>query len=169
MGSGVRKLALTAHVVVSVGWLGAVACALALAVAALASDHDATVRGTYVTIELIGRYVLVPLSIATLVTGVVLSLGTSWGLFRHYWVVFKLLIAGVATLVLLMYMQTLEHLSETATTATGPVADAAILDSPTVVLHSSAALVLLLVATTLAICKPKGVTRFGRRRMRARD
>ena len=60
--------------------------------------------------ELTGWVVLVPLSLASLATGLVCSLGSVWGLFRHYWVLFKLAINLVATIVLLLYMQTLEHL-----------------------------------------------------------
>jgi hypothetical protein len=78
-----RKLALTAHVTVSVGWLGAAAAFLALAIAALASGGVETVRGAYVAMEVVGWYVIVPLCLAALVTGLVVSLGTPWGLFRH--------------------------------------------------------------------------------------
>ena len=102
LGPRRRKLALTAHVSSSVGWLGAVATSLALAVAGLVSENAETVRGAYLNLELVGWYVLVPLSLASLVTGLVSSLGTSWGLFRHYWVIAKLLINVFATVVLLM-------------------------------------------------------------------
>ena len=101
-----RKFALTAHVTSSVGWLGAVAVFLALAVAGLTSQDAQTVRAAYLAMELTGWFVLVPLSLASLLTGLVQSLGTAWGLFRHYWVLFKLLINVVATIVLLLYMQT---------------------------------------------------------------
>jgi hypothetical protein len=60
-------------------------------------------------------FVLVPLSLASLLTGLVQSLGTPWGLFRHYWVLFKLLINVLATIVLLMYMQTLTYLGGSLT------------------------------------------------------
>ncbi len=102
-----RKLALTAHVTSSVGWLGGIATVLALAVTGLASQDAQLVRAAYVAMEPIGWFVLVPLSLASLLTGLVQSLGTTWGLFRHYWVVAKLLINVFATVLLLMYMQTL--------------------------------------------------------------
>ncbi len=62
-------------------------------------------RAAYLVMELIGWFVLVPLSLASLLTGLVQALGTKWGLFRHYWVLFKLLITVLATIVLLMYMR----------------------------------------------------------------
>src|ERR687892_2110884 len=107
----VRKLALTAHVASSVGWLGAVAAFLALAVVGLTSDDGETVRGAYLVMEPAAWFVLVPLAFASLVTGLVQSLITTWGLFRHYWVVFKLLINVVATTVLLMYTRTFDSLA----------------------------------------------------------
>ena len=91
-----RKLALTAHVTSSVGWLGAVAGFLAVAVVGLTSRDAQTVRGAYLVMEPAAWFVLVPFAFASLVSGLVQSLGTTWGLFRHYWVLFKLLINAVA-------------------------------------------------------------------------
>lgn len=45
MTARVRKLALTAHITFSVGWLGAVAGFLALSIAGLVSQDDEMVRG----------------------------------------------------------------------------------------------------------------------------
>src|SRR5436190_12529293 len=92
MSAGGRKLALTAHVTCSVGWLGAVVVFLALAVIGLASPQPQTVRGVYLVMEPAAWSVLVPLAFASLLSGLVQSLGTSWGLARHYWVLAKLLI-----------------------------------------------------------------------------
>ena len=159
-----RKFALTAHVTSSVGWLGAVAGSLALAVAGLTSQDAQTVRAVYLTMELTGWYVLIPLSLASLLTGLVQSLGTTWGLFRHYWVLVKLLINVFATIVLLMYMQTLSYLADVAAETTVSSGDLRGLRDPSPILHAGAALLLLLVATTLAVYKPRGMTRYGRRK-----
>ena len=164
----IRKLALTAHVVSSVGWLGAVVAFLALAVAALTSDDAQLVRGAYLTMEVTGWAVLVPLALASLLTGLVQALGTTWGLFRHYWVLFKLLINVFATLVLLLYTQTLDSFADVAAAAASGD-DLGTLRSPSPVLHASAALLLLLVATTLAVYKPRGLTPYGQRRQRDRQ
>ncbi len=161
MAPGVRKLALTAHVTFSVGWLGAVAGFLVLAVAGLASDDAQTVRGAYLTMELTGWFVLVPLALASLLTGLVQSFGTQWGVFRHYWVLFKLGINLFATTVLLMYTQTLASLADVAA---DPSSDLDVVRDPSPALHAGAALLLLLVATTLAVYKPRGMTRYGRRK-----
>ena len=163
MTPGVRKLALTAHVVSTVGWLGAVVCFLGLAVVGLTSPDAATVRGTYLVMEPAARFVLVPLAFASLLTGLIQSLGTTWGLFRHYWVVAKLLITVLATLVLLMYMETFALMADAAA---DPSADLGVVRNASPALHAGAALLLLLAATTLAVYKPWGATRFGRRRRR---
>lgn len=156
-----RKLALTTHVVASVGWLGAVGCSLALAVVGVSSSDAQLVRATYLAMELIGWYVLVPLSVASLLTGLVQSLATRWGLFRHYWVIVKLVINLVATVVLLLYMQTLTHLADLARASTGDLSE---LRSASAVVHASAALLLLVAATALSVYKPRGMTRYGRQR-----
>src|SRR5918992_4710874 len=109
-----RKFALTAHVTCSVGWLGAVAGFLALAIAALRSRGPETVRAAYIAMELTGWYVIVPLCLAALVTGLVMSLGTPWGLFRYYWVLVKFLLTIIAALILFGFTQTLGALGELA-------------------------------------------------------
>ena len=161
---GIRKFALTAHVISSVGWLGAVAGSLALAVAGLTSQDAQTVRAAYLTLELTGWFVLVPFALASLLTGLVQSLGTKWGLFRHYWVLAKLLINVFATIVLLMYTQTLGYLADVAGATTFSTGDLDELRDPSPVLHAGVAVLLLAVATTLAVYKPRGMTRYGRRK-----
>ena len=164
MRPGLRKFALTAHVVSSVGWLGAVAVFLALSIAGLTSQDSQTVRAAYLAMESIGWFVLVPLSFASLITGLVQALGTKWGLVRHYWVLVKLGINLVATVVLLLYMQTLNYLAGVAAETPSSGAVLSELQNPSPVLHAGAALLLLLVAATLSVYKPRGLTRYGRRK-----
>ena len=164
MTSRLRKFALTAHVVSSVGWLGAVAASLALAVAGLISQDAPMVRAAYLAMNSIGESVLAPLALASLLTGLVQSLGTKWGLLRHYWVLFKLLITVFAIIVLLLYMQTLGYLAGLALQTTSSGADLGVLRNPSPVLHAGGALLLLLVAATLSVYKPHGMTRYGQRK-----
>lgn len=155
-----RRAALTVHVVTSVGWLGAVTAFLALAIAALASDEPATVRALYVAMDVLGVSLLVPLSLASFVSGLVQSLGTSWGLFRHWWVIAKLAISVVATAVLLLYTPTLRLLADAAASPS-LTDDQAWLPNTSPVLHSTGAVVVLLLAAALSVYKPKGLTRHG--------
>ena len=165
MSPRVRRLALTTHVTSSVGWLGAVTAFVGLAAVGLTGQHPETVRGAYLVMEPAAWFVLVPLAIASLLTGVVQGLGTTWGLFRHYWVVFKLLITIVATTVLLVYMETFRVMASVAADQT---ADLSAVRNPSPLLHAFAAMLLLVAATVLAVYKPRGITRYGRRR-RDRD
>jgi uncharacterized membrane protein len=147
----------------SVGWLGAIMTSLVLAVAGLASRDGQIVRAAYLTLEVIGWSALIPLSLASLLTGLIQSLGTFWGLFRHYWVVAKLLMNLVATGVLLLYMQTLTYLANLARAAAS-TADLDRLRDPSPVVHAGAAVTLLLVALVLSIYKPRGLTSYGQRK-----
>src|SRR5260370_13356454 len=113
---GLRKFALTAHVTASLGWFGAVAAFLALALVGLTSQDAQLGRAAYLALEPITRFVIVPLAVVSLLTGVVSSLGTKWGLFRYYWVLLKLVTTIVATLILLVHMQPIELLAGVAAT-----------------------------------------------------
>ena len=117
-------------------------------------------RGAYLVMEPAAWLVLVPLAFASLLTGVVQSLGTTWGLFRHYWVLFKLLITVFATIVLLMYMETFRLM---AGVAADPSADLGVVRNASPGLHATLALLVLLVATVLAMYKPRGMTPYGQR------
>lgn len=163
MSPSLRRLALTAHVTSTVGWLGAIAGFLALAIAALISTDTQLVRGAYLAMELTGWYVLVPLCVGSLATGLIMSLGTPWGLFRHYWVLVKLVITVLAAVILFMFTQTLEQLGVMARDTTLTINE---LRNPSPVLHSGLAVLALLVNTTLSIYKPKGTTKYGRRKQR---
>jgi hypothetical protein len=158
-----RKLALTIHVACSVGWLGAVVAFLVLALLGLTIEDEETVRGAYLVMEPAAWLVLVPLAFASLLTGLVQSLGTTWGLFRHYWVIAKLVINVFATTVLLIYMRTFDALADAAA---DPSADLATVRNVSPALHSGLAAFLLLVATTLAVYKPPGLTPYGWRKGR---
>jgi hypothetical protein len=162
-----RKLSLTVHVTSSVGWLGAVAAFLALAVTGLTSEDAQTVRSADLAMDLTAWFVIVPLCFASLLTGLVSSLGTPWGLFRHYWVLVKLLITIPATLVLLVHMQPISLLAGVASKATLTLSGADLHGLRTLLVTAAgAALLVLLVLTTLSLYKPRGMTRYGWRRQR---
>jgi hypothetical protein len=158
-----RRALLTTHVVVSVGWLGAVVASLALAIAGAVAEGGQTPRVVYPAMELMARSVLLPLSLASLLIGVVQSLGSRWGLLEHYWVVAKLLVNLVASVVLLLYLETLAGLADTAAAGGGPGAA----DRASPVLHAGAAVGLLIAAVALSVYKPAGRTRRGWRKRAA--
>ncbi len=151
-----RKFMLTAHVISSVGWLGAAAAYLVLAVDVLADQDAQAVRAAILVMELIAWFVIVPFAFASLLTGIVQSVGTTWGLFRHYWVLFKLLLNIFAVFVLLEYTTSLSQLAGVAAKTTLSSADLNQLKDPGHIVHSGGGLLALLVATVLAVYKPRG-------------
>jgi hypothetical protein len=162
MGPGLRKLALAAHLTFSIGWIGAVSSYLALGVGAVTSHDARMVRAAWVAMELTGWYVIVPLALASLLTGIVMALGTRWGLFRHYWVLFSLVLALLATVVLLLHMPTVSALAEEAQEAEGAGLEALGGD----LLHPGLGLMVLLAIQVMNVYKPPGMTRYGRRKQR---
>lgn len=167
MPAPIRKLALTAHVTLSVGWLGAVAGFLALNITGLASQDHETVRGSYLAMNLIGRFVIVPLSLAALATGLIQALGSEWGLFRHVWVLVKLLLSFVCAVVLLVKVPLM---GEAAHLAAGPtLAGASLRMAGTQLLvHAAGGLLVLTGITALSVFKPWGRIRYGRRQQTER-
>lgn len=166
MGPEVRKFALTAHLTCSLGWFGAVAVFLALAVVGLTSQDAQLMRAAYRVLEPVTWLVIVPLALAAGLTGLVQALGTTWGLFRHYWVVAKLLVTVLVTGLLLQYTQTTGQLAAAAADPATSSADLRALGvSP--LLHAGLALLALLVPAGLSAYKPRGVTAYGRRRVSA--
>jgi hypothetical protein len=160
----VRKLALTAHVASSVGWMGAVAAFLALSIAG-ATSHDAeVVRGVYLAMNLIGGSVIVPLSLASLLSGLVQSLGTPWGLFRYYWVTVKFALTIGATILLLLHQFTAVAGAARAVTSTASGTFPQVGHLRTQLVGDAALAVgVLLVNTILSIYKPWGKISFARR------
>jgi hypothetical protein len=164
MTPGLRKFTLIIHLICSVGWIGAVVVYLSLGVSAVSSQDALTVRAAWIAMELTGWFVIVPLAIAALLTGLVMSLGTQWGLFRHYWVLITFVLTVLSTVVLLLHMPTVSSLAAVAREAND--ADLRTLGGD--LLHPGLGLVVLLVVTGLNVYKPRGLTRYGWRKQHAR-
>ena len=163
MTPGLRKFVRTAHVIFSVGWLGTVAAFLALAIAGLTSQDTQMVHAVYIAMGLTARFVIVPLSfVPLLLTGPILSLGTPWGLVRHYWILAKLLINILSTAILLVHVQPINYLWRAASEGTLSSADRGV--QVQLVVAATAGLLALLVATALAVYKPRGMTQYGWRK-----
>lgn len=148
------------HVSTSVGWIGAVTCFVALAIAGATSRRSETVQAAYLAMELICWSVIVPLSVASPVFGVMQALGTPWGLLRHYWIVVKLLVTVFCTAVLLLHMLPTTELANAA--AQGKLAAGAEQDLRVqLIADSIVAFVALLFTMVLSIYKPVGLTARG--------
>lgn len=164
MAPSLRKFMLTSHVISSVGWAGALAVFLAHALASQVSDDQQLVRAACLMMAVTAWFVILPLSMASFVTGIVQALGSAWGLFRHYWVLIKLLLTAFATGVLLLKLAPISELSNAAAQATFSRTDLAGLKLSLLV-HAAGGLAVLLVITVLAIYKPTGLTPYGIRKL----
>jgi hypothetical protein len=152
-----RKFTLTVHVASSVGWLGAVVAYLVLAVVGLKAHEPAMLRGTYTAMDTLGWLVIVPFSLAALLSGLIQSLSTEWGLIRYFWVLAKLALTVIATIILLRYMSTTGRALNTLSDPGSPTAGMLSLRSRAV-LHATGGLLVLLTTTTLSVYKPWGRT-----------
>lgn len=155
-----RRLLRAAHVIVSGAWLGLVVTMLVLGLSAAATSDATPAGAAYALMDLLGTVIIPAFAIATLVTGVVLSAVTPWGLLQHYWVVVKLAIA-VAVIVTgarLTGAWVQQAASHTVSTAPGGTPATWLL-----VAGSTVHLVLLGLATVISVDKPWGKTRRGRR------
>jgi hypothetical protein len=168
MAPWLRKFALIVHITSSIGWIGAVVGFLALAIAGLTSHEHQIVRASYISMELITYYVIVPLSLASLLSGLVQSLGTKWGLFRHYWVLVKFLLTIIATIVLLLQLEPISYIANVSAETTLTSADLRNLRLSLVV-HAIGGLFVLIVNTTLSVYKPRGLTRYGWRKQQEKS
>jgi hypothetical protein len=114
--------------------------------------------------DLTARFVIVPMALASLLTGLILSLGTPWGLFRHYWVLAKLALTVFATIVLLGKMELIGSAARLA--AEAPLAVNLYSMGVELAIHAAGGLLVLFVPTILSIYKPRGMTSYGRRLQR---
>ncbi len=167
MNPRLRKLMLTTHITISVGWIGAVSAYLALVVAAMTNPDVPTLRAVWIAMKLVGWLALVPLSLASLLTGIVMSLGTKWGLFRHYWVLFSLVLTLFANIILLQHMQTVTVLAslaaEMSTFDIAPLRES--LGGE--LFHAGVGLLLLIIVQVMNVYKPRGMTAYGWRQQQA--
>ena len=158
----IRKFALAVHLTLSVGWIGGVLAYLALGVSAVIRQDADTVRAAWVAMDVIGWYALVPLACAALLTGLIMSLGTPWGLFRHYWVVVSLALTVICTLVLVLHMPSVSALAAMA----GSADPSHLRSFGGDLFHPGVGVLVLLVITALNVYKPRGLTRYGWRKVR---
>jgi len=145
---------LTVHLVFSVGWIGAVIAYLSLGIAAVSAEDAQRVRSAWIAMDVIGWSAIVPLAIGSLLTGLLISLGSAWGLFRHYWVLITFALTTFSVTILLLHMPSVSEAARrpSVTERGGDL------------LHPGLGLLVLLVVTALNVYKPRGVTPYGWRR-----
>lgn len=164
-----RKFALIVHIVASVGWIGAVIAYLALVAAARTGQDAGAIRAALIAMEPMMRFALIPLAFGSLITGLIMALGTPWGLFRHYWVLAKLLLTVFSLLVMLTQLEPISYTARLALAAdSGTGADAGAdlgaLAGISLFFHPGLGLLVLLAIMTISVYKPRGMTPYGWRK-----
>ena len=162
MTSGVRRLVLSAHLTVSIGWTGAVAAYLTLDVTVATSQDAEVVRAAWIAMGAITSRAIVPLAVCSLLTGIVMALGTRWGLFRHWWVLISLTLTVFATVVLLSESGSIGRAAAVAAEPATP--EHALRGLSSTLPHSIGGIAVLLIIQALNIYKPQGLTRYGWRK-----
>ncbi|WP_189106304.1 DUF2269 domain-containing protein [Streptomyces camponoticapitis] len=148
-----RRALLVVHVAVSVSWLGLTLGLLTLGVTAYTTGDSTLTDASYRAMDVFADRLLAPIVVVTLVSGLVLSLGTPWGLARHHWVWIKFwitLVTGAATVFALR-----PGIGRAADS--GGVPDISLVAAPTVATSA------YLFMTVISVLKPWGLTRRGRR------
>lgn len=155
MTNRLSKFVLTTHITFSVGWLGAVAVFIALAITGLTTGNNQLSRSSLLAMDLSTWFVIVPFCLTSLLTGLVQAFGTKWGLFKHYWIVVKLFLTIAMTILLLLHMQPISYLAGVAADPsfsnsqyTGQLID--------IIAKAGAAILVLIAITTISIYKPWG-------------
>ncbi|MBG0852303.1 DUF2269 domain-containing protein [Streptomyces spinoverrucosus] len=156
-----RRALLVTHVTASASWLGLTLGLLALGATAATTDSAVTVEASVRAMKLFADWLLLPVAFCTLVSGLLLSLGTQWGLARHRWVYTKFWLTLATTTATAFALRPGVNAAVTAVAAGEGLPEAGdILMGPVVSLSA------YVFMTVISILKPWGLTRRGRR-MRA--
>ena len=92
LGRGARRAVLTIHIVAAGAWIGMDVVLGVLVFTARSTTDISTEALAYRALELFAVWPLLAAGLATLLSGIVLGLGTTYGLVKHWWVAVKLAI-----------------------------------------------------------------------------
>ena len=156
---GPRKALLAVHVIVAVAWIGLDLCLLVLAVTAAVTDDPLLRRAAYLALGQLGGTLIIPVSVAALVTGIALAAGTRWGLVKYRWVLVSLLLTTPMTAAVIFaqlpLLQDAAHAAATHTSVAAAIGGKRF----SVIIAASAEMVVLITVAVINTVKPWGRTR----------
>ncbi len=152
-----RKGLLVLHIISGIGWMGVDIALFILLITARTSDNALLVVSGFNAIRMIVPLAVPPLSLSILVTGVLLGLGTNWGLLRYWWVLVKLCLSLIMTM--LVFTSLVPGVNAIAlldlTTVSAGTVRAGLGDLPTQLMFPPVVSFLMLgTATVLSVYKP---------------
>ena len=155
LGTLTRKGFLVVHVASAGAWIGIDVVMADFVFTALLADDDSTKALCYRALELFAVWPLLTTGLVCLASGIVLGLGTKYGLVRYWWVAIKLVLNIVLTALVLVALRpaVTEAAEQGRQFAAGAPASLAVGDLifPPIVSPTA-----LLIAVVLAVFKPWG-------------
>lgn len=111
-----RKWLVTIHLLFSAIMLGMSFVFLVLSIVAGTTNDEGVFKACYSIMHLLSKTTIRFSTIGTLVTGILLSVLTPWGLFKHYWIIVKEAVTFLTILIgpVGMYMWTLKAVTLTS-------------------------------------------------------
>ncbi|MFC7305981.1 DUF2269 domain-containing protein [Streptomyces monticola] len=153
-----RRATLVVHVVAAAGWLGLTLGLLALAITAITTESPAMTEAAVRSMHVFADWLVLPLALLTLLSGLVLSLGTPWGLARHRWVYTKFWLTLATTAA-----STFALRPGVADAAETVASGAPLADPNDLVMGPIVSLSAYLFMTVISVLKPWGLTKRGRK------
>ena len=162
LGRGTRRAVLTVHLVAAGAWIGIDVVLGVLVFTAMGTNSTRTEALCYQALELFAVWPLLTAGMVSLLSGIVLGLGTNYGLVKYWWVAVKLALNIVLTTLVLFALRLgiYDATRYGDALAAGQPTDASVdsLAFPPIVSGLA-----LLAATILAVYKPWGRIRAARR------
>jgi hypothetical protein len=163
MSRGLRRTTLVLHLISAGAWIGIDVIVGVLVLAGWFGGDTAT-RG--IAYQALGTFIVWPMltaALTCLVTGLVLGMGTRWGLVRYWWVATKLVLNLVlCTLIVVLLQPGMDEVRAYGRDlSAGTPTDGSM---STLFFPPAVSLTLLSLATVLAVWKPWGRTRRPARR-----
>jgi Predicted integral membrane protein (DUF2269) len=166
LSASARKLTLTIHIISAIGWIGVDFVLFVFAFTGLTSDDPSTIAICYQAIEMFAVVLLVPLGLLSLATGLLLGWGSKYGILRYHWVLWKLILNLVlTTLVVVLLRPGVNEAADLVTESPGTIPDQLEQARANLIFPPTVSITVLTFATVLAVYKPWGRTKYGRRRL----
>ncbi len=151
----IRRINLIAHLSSSLGWFGSVLVFTILAITALNITDNQITSSLLISLKYTTWLVILPLCFASLATGVIQAIGTKWRLLKHYWIIVKLILTIISTLLLILHLAPIDVMANGAL-VTGSLSKNLTIDLMSIISKAGAAILALLAITTISIYKPWG-------------
>jgi hypothetical protein len=105
LGGRTRKAILVTHVIAAGVWIGLDAAMAVLVFTAMGTDERATAATALQALRLVTVWPMFIAGLLSLVTGVLLGLGSKYGLVRYWWVLVKLVLNVVLCVLVLFALR----------------------------------------------------------------